>query len=200
MVLFLKLLCAHILGDFIFQPHKWVLCKEEKKQKSPYLYWHIAVHAVATLIVLEFNPKYWFGFVLITSSHLLIDIWKLQLKSNAKSFLPFVIDQLAHISVILTTVYYYTPFKINLASLLTPQLLLLILCILFITNVSAIVMKVFITKLNIPQIKDVETKDKAGTLVGIIERLFVFSFIIINFWIGIGFLIIAKALFNVSSM
>ena len=196
MVLFLKLLCAHILGDFIFQPYKWVACKESKKHKSPYLYWHVAVHAVATMIVLGFDPSYWLGFSIIVSSHLLIDIWKIQLKSNAKSILPFFLDQLAHISVITAVVHYYTPIKFNFNALITPQILLFILCILFITNVSAIVMKVFIAKLNIPKIQVIESSDKAGTLVGIIERLFVFTFIIINFWIGIGFLIIAKSLFK----
>jgi len=33
MLLFLKFLLAHILGDFVFQPEKWVKDKEEKKSK-----------------------------------------------------------------------------------------------------------------------------------------------------------------------
>ena len=31
MILFLKFLLAHILGDFVFQSEKWVKDKEEKK-------------------------------------------------------------------------------------------------------------------------------------------------------------------------
>jgi hypothetical protein len=31
MILFLKFLLAHILGDFVFQPEKWAKDKEEKK-------------------------------------------------------------------------------------------------------------------------------------------------------------------------
>lgn len=196
LVLFLKLLFAHFLGDFIFQPYKWVVSKETYKHRSPYLYWHVAVHAVATLVVLGFDTTYWGGFLAIIFSHLLIDIWKLQLKSNSKSTLPFFIDQLAHISVLVAVVYYYMPFQINLNSILTPQILLFLLFFVFITNVSAIVMKVFIAQLGIPNFKELEARDKAGTLIGILERLFVFIFIVLNFWIGIGFLIIAKSVFR----
>ena len=36
MLIFLKFLLAHILGDFVFQSEKWVKDKEEKKIKSTY--------------------------------------------------------------------------------------------------------------------------------------------------------------------
>lgn len=32
--LFLKILLAHLLGDFVFQPEKWVVDKMAKKQRS----------------------------------------------------------------------------------------------------------------------------------------------------------------------
>ena len=38
MILFIKLLLAHLLGDFIWQPNSWVSHKEAKKHKSIYLY------------------------------------------------------------------------------------------------------------------------------------------------------------------
>ncbi len=191
--LFLKLLFAHFVGDFIFQPYKWVASKETYKHKSPYLYWHIAVHAFATLVVLGFDSSYWVGFVAIVLSHLAIDVWKLHQKNNSKSILPFFLDQLAHISVLVAVVYYYMPFQINWSSILTPQVLLFLLFFVFITNVSAIVMKVFIAQLGIPNINELVAKDRAGTLVGILERLLVFIFIVLNFWIGIGFLFVAKS-------
>ena len=31
MLLFLKFLLAHILGDFVFQPEKWVKTKKKRK-------------------------------------------------------------------------------------------------------------------------------------------------------------------------
>lgn len=195
-VLFLKLLCAHLLGDFIFQPYKWVACKETKKHRSPYLYWHILVHAIATIIILGFDTTYWFGAFTIIISHLLIDLWKLRSKNNSKSIIPFFLDQLAHISVIIGVVYYYKPFQIDFSQIFTPKVLLFILFLLFITNVSSIVMKVFIARLDFAKSKEIETMDKTGNMVGVLERLFVFAFIILNFWIGIGFLILAKSVFR----
>ncbi len=79
LVLFLKLFLAHIVGDFVFQPNKWVKSKEKKKYKSPYLYWHIFIHTVALLVALQFNFKYWLGILIIVSSHYLIDLAKLYL-------------------------------------------------------------------------------------------------------------------------
>ena len=34
MILFLKLLLAHFIGDFFLQPNKWVEDKEQKKQND----------------------------------------------------------------------------------------------------------------------------------------------------------------------
>ena len=81
MLLFLKLLLAHILGDFVFQPEKWVKSKEEKKVKSIKLYFHIGVHALLLLLILQFNLKeYWLGLLFIIISHYLIDVLKLYLQ------------------------------------------------------------------------------------------------------------------------
>lgn len=56
MILFIKLLLVHLLGDFIWQPASWVADKEIKKHKSIYLYLHILLHGVlAALLVWEIN-------------------------------------------------------------------------------------------------------------------------------------------------
>ena len=50
MLLFTKLLLAHLIGDFILQPNKWVSDKEKKKEKSIYLYLHTALHLALMLL------------------------------------------------------------------------------------------------------------------------------------------------------
>ena len=57
MILFLKFLLAHILGDFVFPPEKWAKDKEEKKLKSVKLYSNIGVHVVLLLFLLQFNEQ-----------------------------------------------------------------------------------------------------------------------------------------------
>ena len=75
-VLTLKLMLAHILGDFIFQPDSWVKDKRKHKYKSAKLYWHLGVHAIALLLALQFDFRYWLGILLIVISHFIIDLGK----------------------------------------------------------------------------------------------------------------------------
>ena len=59
--LFLKLLLAHVLGDFVLQSEKWVLDKMAKKHRSKYLYMHLLVHLSILFVILQFNIYYWMG-------------------------------------------------------------------------------------------------------------------------------------------
>lgn len=48
-MLLVKLLLAHLLGDFVFQPDSWAKQKSKYKLKSGKLYLHFLVHAVLVL-------------------------------------------------------------------------------------------------------------------------------------------------------
>ncbi|QTE23206.1 DUF3307 domain-containing protein [Polaribacter cellanae] len=198
MLLFLKILLAHILGDFVFQPEKWVKDKEEKKMKSVKLYVHMAVHAILLLLFLQFNLKeYWLGFTIILISHYIFDVLKLTFQTKKSKRLWFFIDQLLHLLVLFCVATLYSEFNFNFDELFTSKILLLLIGILLITNVSSIIIKVFITQWN-PENKK-ENDDslaKAGRYIGILERLFVFVFVITNHWEAIGFLLAAKSVFR----
>ena len=56
--LIIKLLIAHVIGDFVYQPDKWVEEKKNKPLKSRYFYFHGIVHLIALFVLLEFDPKY----------------------------------------------------------------------------------------------------------------------------------------------
>ena len=47
----IKLLLAHLLGDFFLQPDQWVAEKEALKLKSNKLYLHIAIHTAMVFLV-----------------------------------------------------------------------------------------------------------------------------------------------------
>jgi protein-S-isoprenylcysteine O-methyltransferase Ste14 len=198
MLLFLKLLLAHILGDFVFQPEKWVKNKEEKKIKSIKLYFHIAVHAVLLLLSIQFNlKKYWLAFILIIVSHYFIDVLKLYLQKKKTKRIWFFIDQILHLLVLVfaSTFYFDVPFLVD--NIITDKILLLFIFILLVSFVSAIIIKIIITQWN-PESKK-ENDDslaKAGRYIGILERLFVFTFVITNHWEAIGFLLAAKSVFR----
>jgi len=81
--LILNLILAHLIGDFLLQPNKWVINKQKNTWKSPYLYYHIQVHAIALMILLGFNiQKYGIAILVICLSHYVIDLAKICLVTS----------------------------------------------------------------------------------------------------------------------
>lgn len=198
-LLALKLVLAHFLGDFALQPAHWVADKQKKKAKSKYLYYHIGVHLAALLTLLQF--KHLGSIIIIVASHYLIDLGKLRL-TNKKNFRwLFVLDQILHLLVLAGVIYATTPFKIDFSLLLTPQMLLFFAMLVFVSYVAAILIKILLAPY-IEEITKDEKKDKrtslknAGRYIGMLERIFVFVFILLNQWAAIGLLITAKSVFR----
>ena len=198
MVFFLKILLTHILGDFVFQSEKWVKDKEKNKVKSPKLYIHIGVHAILLLFILQFNlQEYWIGFLLIIVSHYCIDLLKLYLQKKKTKRIWFFIDQLLHLLILIIATTLYSDFSFSIDNLFTEKNLLLIIFTLLVTSVSAIIIKIIITQWNPESKKENDySLAKAGRYIGILERLFVFTFVITNHWEAIGFLLAAKSVFR----
>lgn len=196
-VLFLSLLLAHLTGDFLLQPTTWVRDKKKRKVRSKYLYYHIGVHLLLLLITTQFDSKYFLAIILIALSHFGIDCAKLYLEKKKTAKTWFFIDQLLHLVVIAFVVFYYFPFEIAIASLYSQQSLALITALVAVTYVSAIILKVLLSKWSEQIIKtDTGDTNNAGKYIGILERLFIFFFVVINFWEGIGFLLAAKSIFR----
>lgn len=191
----LKLLLAHVLGDFVFQPDKWVKNKKQFKLKSPFLYVHILVHALTLLLIFQIDLTYWIGYTVILVSHFLIDVGKLYTSKIMNQRWLFFIDQALHLIVIAGVGGMYYPVRFNIKTIDTPENILLLLFILLVTSVTSIVMKVLISKWN-PIVENESSLPNAGAYIGILERLFIFGFVLIGFWEGIGFLLAAKSVFR----
>lgn len=194
--LFIKLALAHFVGDFLLQPQKWVQHKETHKHKSKFLYWHILVHLCVLILVLQFNFKYWLGILIIAVSHYIIDVIKLHLKSKVNNRWLFSLDQLTHFIMIALVVKIYYPYEFNIDVLFEAKALLFITGILCVTKVSSIIMKTLISKWDLKEYTEEASLEHAGAYIGMLERLFVFAFIITNHWEGVGFLIAAKSVFR----
>ena len=192
LTLTIKFILAHLLGDFLFQPDKWIENKKKKKYKSPYLYWHLLIHTISLLVILQFNIYYWKGILLVIVSHYIIDLLKLSLDKKINSRVLFFADQTLHFIVISGVVHYYYPFKIDIASIYKTESLLLITFLLITTYVTSVVIKILMSKWKIID----ESPNQAGKYIGILERLFIFFFILLNYWEGIGFLLAAKSVFR----
>ncbi len=192
--LLLKLLIAHSIGDFVLQPSHWVKSKQKKKHSSKYLYFHVIIHALLLALLLKFDWSYWLLILVITLSHFIIDLVKLNIDKGKFSGLLFALDQVAHLLVIMFAVHIYEPYQIDFHLIYSQQSLLIIFALLSTTYISSIIMKIIMSQWTI------EGNDKslqnAGKYIGVLERLFVFGFIVLNQWQAIGLLITAKSVFR----
>lgn len=196
LALFIKLILAHFIGDFLLQPEKWVIHKEQYKHKSKFLYWHILVHFGTLILLLQADFSYWLGIIIIIISHYIIDLIKLHLKSASNARILFALDQLSHFVIIALVVNIYEPYAFNINTLYNSNILLFITSILGVTVVSSIIMKTIISKWYLKEDIDDASLENAGAYIGMLERLFVFAFIITQHWEGIGFLLAAKSVFR----
>ena len=107
----------------------------------------------------------------------------------------FLFDQLLHLVVIIGISFYYTNTKIEL-SLFNTTFWIVLTGIILLTKPTSIILK------NILSIWTPENKTKdeslqnAGNYIGILERLFVFGFILTGHFEAIGFLLAAKSIFR----
>jgi hypothetical protein len=194
--LLLKLILAHLVGDFILQPEKWVKNKEKKKLKSVWLYLHIAVH-IGLMFLFLWDTSQWKLILLIALIHFIIDVLKLTFQTKKNKRWLFFTDQILHFTtiLILTPLFYTDNFKFNFT--IETSSLLLIVSVIFLTKPTSILMKTIFSKWNISKItKGKESLIDAGMYIGVLERLLVFVFIINNQWEAVGFLITAKSVFR----
>ena len=204
LALALKLLLAHILGDFVLQPTRWVKDKRKKGFRSLYLLAHIGVHLLALLVLLQFDSRYFLGIAFIGITHYAIDLLKIRYTTKKNSTSLFIADQVAHLLVLNLVLYYYTPYTINFDALYQPKVLLVLTLLFFVTYVAGILMRLILQPWQeaIEPSKKEKLKVKntslagAGKIIGMLERLFVFAFILLNAWSAIGFLITAKSVFR----
>ena len=185
----------HVIGDFILQPDKWIHSRNEKHFRSPYLYLHAAIHFLLALIFVA-NKGWWLA-VLIGLGHVLFDGLKSWLKKS--DLIAFMIDQLLHVAIIILGVALL--LQINLWSELSELLQTEIFWCYFLGYLLVIALYPklisFATKQwrkDIPE--DREILYKAGRWIGIIERVLILSFVFIQQFGAIGFLLAAKSVFR----
>lgn len=200
-MIFIQLILAHLLGDFILQPNSWVAEKENKKLNSKYLYLHVLIHTMLSFIFL-WNAELWWIAVLVGISHFIIDAAKLSFQTikNKKSW--FFIDQALHIVVIAGVSFYSNEF--NFEFLKDQNFLKILMAALFLTTPASIFIKILLSSWTpVPETASniqTESLSSAGKYIGILERLLVFTFIMVNHWEGVGFMVAAKSVFRFSDL
>ncbi|MBC7555558.1 MAG: DUF3307 domain-containing protein [Chryseobacterium sp.] len=200
-MIFLKLILSHLLGDFIFQTDNWVIDKDKKKIKSKYLYIHILFHTLLIFIFL-WDLSLWYIPLIVGISHYFIDLAKLYFQNRRTRRWWFFLDQLAHILVIIAISYYFKEIRFNFFE--NQLYLKYIVTAVFLTVPTSIIIKNLLSTwspITIEHSKiQTDSLVNAGKYIGILERLLVLTFIIINRWEGVGFMIAAKSVFRFSDL
>ena len=201
-MIFIPLILAHLLGDFLLQPNSWVADKERKKAGSVYLYLHILLHTVLAFVFL-WNIELWWIASTTGISHFLIDWAKLTFQNAKTKRTWFFVDQLLHVLVIAALSMLYFPYFLW-DDFFKSESLKLITAVVFLTVPSSIFIKTLIsiwTPVTVEHSKlQTESLVNAGKYIGILERLLVFVFILVDHWEGVGFMIAAKSVFRFSDL
>ncbi|MCQ9633346.1 DUF3307 domain-containing protein [Chryseobacterium sp. WG14] len=200
-MIFIKLILAHLLGDFVLQPDSWVADKENYKLKSKFLYFHVLIHTVISFVFL-WDLQLWWVALLIGGSHFVIDAAKLSFQTIKTKKTWFFIDQLLHMIVIAGASFYFREFDFSFLG--NHEFLKIIMAALFLTTPASIFIKILLSSWTpVPDAQNAiqtESLSSAGKYIGILERLLVFTFIMVNHWEGVGFMVAAKSVFRFSDL
>lgn len=183
----------------MLQPTRWVIHKEAKKAASPYLYMHVLVHFLLTML-LVWNLDFWPMALAIAVLHYLIDLVKLYLNPLFRnSSIPFFIDQILHV-IVLYIAAYQSDFLEQGVWLVNQLNWGLVTAIVFVSFPSAFIMARLLVGMADQIELDHKSLPNAGKYIGIMERLFVLLFIILGRWEAIGLLITAKSVFRFNDL
>ncbi len=198
--LLLRLLTAHFIADFFFQPDSWAKDKAEKGFTSVYLYLHAIVVMVITFL-LVWNPGLWLLSLVIGVIHLIVDGVRAEFFDDTATAL--LIDQVIHILIIILLWLVFANQASRFLNLLvraghSVRLWAYLLGFIVVTTPSSIVIAK-VTHRWSKQIKE-DNKDsgleRAGRWIGILERVLILASILSNRWEVIGFLLGAKSIFR----
>lgn len=211
-ILLVKLLLAHVLGDFVLQ---WKGLCDAKQDLSKLKGWgaqmlHALIQAgFAYILVTDWTS--WIIPMVVFSSHLLIDVLKSWLCKEDDVW-PFVFDQLAHVAVIIALSFIFVDTV--QCFLIEIKYLVMLLAYILMTSPTSIFISKFYNQWNNKEEEDnkvankVDYKDgsgsnqtppslpRGGEFIGKLERVLLLTFIFVGYPEGIGFLLAAKSIFR----
>ena len=189
--LFVCLLLAHLVSDFVLQSNQICSSKVNKRWRSPYHYGHAAV-VFALSWLAAFEVYFWWCALIIGVSHFFIDIWKSYREEKVEWF---VVDQLLHLMVIALIAWLWQlqhdwtiPFGISLGFVMA------VVAIFVCWKPANIFIKLMLRHFSVRMPGEQESGFKAGALIGTIERWLILVFVCLQRYEALGLLIAAKSI------
>lgn len=192
LILFIKLIFSHVIADFALQPNDWVRHRNEYKLKSPYLYVHGLIHGVLAFLLV----KNALAALTIAITHTGIDAWKAFQRQELKFFL---LDQAMHVAVLLGCWFFLTGARINPDVVFNNyQWMVYLTGYFLVTQPIGIIIGLAtqnwrnLGQQNQPD--DWNDLQRAGRWIGMLERIIIVTFVLLEQYEAIGLLIAGKSI------
>lgn len=194
--LFLCILLAHLVADYVFQTSASCKNKMEKHWCSVHQYIHALIVFGLTWLV-SWDVDFWLPALFVGLSHFAIDIWKSYRPDNIKWF---VVDQISHVLVLGLAAYLWREGHCwAIPSWGSLKYVVVLISVLICWKPANIFIKLLL-KQNCVKIPE-ENKDaqfNAGALIGVIERWLILVFVCLGHYEALGLLVAAKSIIRFS--
>ena len=189
--MFLCLVLAHLVADFVLQTDKICKDKAARKWRSVYHYVHAAVVFGLSWLV-TWDVDFWWCALVIAVTHLGIDVWK---SYRDEIVAWFILDQVLHLGVLGCVAYVWTgchgwdlPLVIELWYIAVS--VAVVIC----WKPANIFIKLMLKHYSVNMPVDNASGFNAGALIGTIERWLILIFVCLQRYDALGLLIAAKSI------
>lgn len=189
--LFLCLLLAHLVADFVLQTSKSCKHKNEYKWRSGCHYIHgILVFGLTWLFA--WNIDFWWCALVIGATHLAIDLWKSYREEKVKWF---VVDQMLHTAIIAgVAILWCANVAWNVPFGVATKYIVLVVAVIICWKPANIFIKLILKQYSVNMPEEKSSGFNAGALIGNIERWLILIFVIMQRYEALGLLIAAKSI------
>jgi hypothetical protein len=187
---------AHILADYFFQTDDSVIEKDENGFSSKFLPKHIFIVFIMSWLF-SLQIPFFVGAGIIAITHYILDGFKSKLKSpKILGRYVFLLDQIFHILIIIGVVFFYESYygsnNILLKEIPKKYTYIIISYLICWKPANILIREVFYFN-ELPMEDDKVAWPNSSKLVGILERFLILTFILIDQFEVVGFLLAAKS-------
>jgi len=198
---FFLLLAGHAIGDFVFQTTQSVKTKKRLGLKAGRFWHHTLGHGLLTAIALLLAgmswAAVWAGGAAIVVIHSAIDAMKLAVDRRLEPdspwrFWAYVLDQTLHAASLFALAQWLEPWQLPALHYGAAWLALTLLA----TRGIGFGIDLYLARFQLNTIEDGQGLQRAGFQIGLMERLLVVGFVLMDLPAGVGFLLAAKSIFR----
>ncbi len=193
--LFLCLLLAHLVADFVFQTTAFCKSKAEKHWRSGHQYLHaLIVFALAWLV--SWDVRFWWGALAVGIVHLCIDVWK---SYRPEKVTWFALDQVLHVSALALVAWLWNQWYVwSMPPGIELKYVAVAVASLVCWKPANIFIKLMLKHYSVNMPAEKESGFNAGALIGTIERWLILIFVCMQRYEALGLLIAAKSIIRFS--